>query len=199
MDNVVNDYLWTKQLSVIDHTELIKAAGMLELVLVDQFGPMPSKPPWPYGSFTSSLYKKYNFFSFVNTASLKLFEMLKLHVTPILDPNMQYVMQSWLNIFEKDNFIDWHGHWKPEMKVFHGYYCVNVGDTITSYRREDTKEFVYDVQNTDGLLVLGRSGEDEHKSSPWNDKYPRITIAFDFIPITTIKDYSINHFIPFKC
>ena len=56
------------------------------------------------------------------------------------------------------------------------------------------------VVSKEGLIVIGKSDGDEHSSSAWKEsKRPRITIAFDIIPVEAIpnKLYG-NHFIPFK-
>jgi hypothetical protein len=55
------------------------------------------------------------------------------------------------------------------------------------------------VYNKNGLLVFGDSAGDEHRSSKWNQPDPRITIAFDIVPVNKLDlSTEINHYIPFK-
>jgi hypothetical protein len=53
------------------------------------------------------------------------------------------------------------------------------------------------IPSKEGLLVIGRSNGDLHKSSEWLGDKPRVTLAFDISPIESIN-FKINHYIPFK-
>jgi hypothetical protein len=96
--------------------------------------------------------------------------------------NNQYYMQSWLNIYEKGQFIDWHDHWRPHQEAWHGFFCVDVEpNSKTSYMWPNMQEII-DIESKNNLLVIGTSNGDKHKSSSWENSYPRITIAFDIVP-----------------
>lgn len=152
-----------------------------------------------YGTVTTKLFKEYNFFTFASPEILKLYSELVKHLTPLVDPSRQYVMQAWVNVYRAGQFIDWHTHWEPELGAYHGFYCLNVGESQTHYRFTSNKEKIYTVDDSDGLIVFGKSAGDEHKSSEWHETEPRITIAFDVIPVESIKEqFIINHYIPFK-
>ena len=47
-------------------------------------------------------------------------------------------------------------------------------------------------------MVVGKSENDRHRSSIWNEEHrPRITIAFDIVPIESVDDpLEANYFIP---
>lgn len=113
-----------------------------------------------------------------------------------------YYIQCWLNVYKEDDFIDWHSHWPPESRSWHGFYCVNGANSSTSYCLPGKKIGQSDViiESKNDLLVLSRSDGDKHKSSPWkNDVAPRITIAFDIVPIEylNMKRTSLSHWVPF--
>lgn len=196
-NEIIPNYLWTIESDAnIDKSQLHKICLSAERLLKSKFK-APVKPD-VYGTFTTAIFKEYNIFTFATPDILKLYHNLVKHITPLLD-DRQYVMQAWVNVYRQGEFIDWHGHWAKELDAFHGFYCVNVADSKTYYRLSEDKEKIYTVDDTDGLIVIGRSAGDEHTSSPWTDSNPRITIAFDIVPVESIKEqFVINHYIPFK-
>jgi hypothetical protein len=112
-------------------------------------------------------------------------------------------MQAWLNVYRTGEFIDWHSHWPAEFESWHGFYCVDVEpNSSTTYRlfgKIPEKDDIV-VTSQDNLLVISRSDGDYHRSSEWNnpDK-PRITVAFDIIPMSKLyerRNYEKNHWIP---
>ena len=63
------------------------------------------------------------------------------------------------------NHIDWHGHWNATKKTYHGFYCVNtegVKPSHTKYRIPGVSNEII-VGSEDGLLVIGKSENDEHQ------------------------------------
>jgi len=112
-----------------------------------------------------------------------------------------YYIQSWLNFYWKGDFIDWHHHWPSYVNSWHGYYCIDVEPSKTSYRLEHTKKII-DVKNENNLLVLSKSLNDKHRTWPWQHENPRITIAFDIVPGPVVLNFEgenkmgINHWIP---
>lgn len=126
----------------------------------------------------------------------------------------KHFIQCWLNIYDKNKFLDWHSHWRRESKSWHGFVCVDTEpNSYTTYAWPDDvtrKELLLDVHSKDGLIVMGLSNGDVHKSSEWTvEDRPRITIAFDIVPaialstnsvVNAIKHNSnsmfVNHWIP---
>jgi len=189
---LIKNYLWTETTDEIDNKKLFDACLELEVLLRKQF-----KGP-PIGEkdqqlFTTSNFDKYNIFTYPNVEIQKLYHLVVSRVKKYLDTDTTYVLQSWLNVYRKGAFIGWHGHWPTPAKVWHGYYCVNTEGSITSYKVNKEQ---YDVINHDGLLIVGRSGEDSHQSSAWDQDVPRITIGYDIIPVESINQRKINHYIP---
>lgn len=192
MQTLIEDYLWCEDI-VLDNKELLLDCRDIEQFLVLNI--TDPEPIADYGSFTSANHKKYNLFNFHTPELNNLYKALQSTIIPKI-PKDHYMIQCWLNVFRRGQFIDWHAHWPAEHKVIHGYYCVNVGDSITSYKFPNGAGT--EVANRDGLLVFGKSEDDLHRSSEWTDeKVPRVTIAFDILPIWNIKETVFSrHYIP---
>lgn len=107
-----------------------------------------------------------------------------------------YYIQSWLNMYNKGDFIDWHWHWPDEANAYHGFYCVDTYPSHTSYVYED-HDIQMDIPSKDDRLVMSKSYRERHRTWPWTEDRPRITIAFDIVPRTHIKPFEwSNHWIP---
>jgi len=133
--------------------------------------------------------------------------------------NERYFMQSWLNYYQKGEFIDWHCHTQGDVGGWHGFFCLDVEpDSFTSYKwpnDPERKDLIIDVPSKNNKLVIGTSNSDLHRSSDWSHDRPRITIAFDILPLEHIYEgltqpydepkylnamrdvpFFVNHFIP---
>ncbi len=175
------------------NAELYQDLVWVEEQLKNKYGKQEINPT--YGSYTTQNYAQYNLFSFHTVSTNNLLKTFKDNLLPFL-PEQNYVIQCWLNVFKRGSFIDWHTHWDSSAKAYHGYYCVNVGNSYTSYKIPP--DIQYDVQNKNGLLVFGKSAGDQHKSSEWDDDAPRITVAFDLLPVIHNVQKTYNeHYIPF--
>lgn len=111
------------------------------------------------------------------------------------EPEGEYFIQCWLNIYRGDQFIPWHRHWPPSEGVYHGVYCVRGEGSITSYRDRANGLPDVDVVNHDDHVCISYSDGHEHRSYPWKGEGNRITIAFDIVPTQSIT-WGINHWIP---
>jgi len=193
INELIPNFLFSKMIQ-IDNKKLLENCLELEKYVIDKNGEQEISTL--AGSYTTQNFSKYNFFSYHTQQTSDLLENIREVVKPLL-PEKQYVIQCWLNVFKKGSFIDWHGHWESSARAYHGYYCVNVGNSYTSYKIPP--DIQYDVQNKNGLLVFGKSDGDKHKSSEWDEDFPRITIAFDLIPVVqnSIQKTYNEHYIPF--
>ena len=189
------DYLYSIQLNSIDNKKLVSFSLEVEKMLRKNL-PVNTDPSW-YGTFTTANHHAYNFLTFPNYEVGKLYQEILKNVSPLLE-DRPYMIKSWVNVFRKGEKVDWHNHWPADKKVWHGFYCVQVGDSHTDYRIPKVPHITR-VVSKEGLLVVGKSEDDQHRSSPWNEnKRPRITIAFDIVPIDSIDNkLNPNHFIPF--
>jgi hypothetical protein len=205
MKTIVQDYLWFTKLSNIDNNTLYDTCCKIDKKLREVLPPIAEDNF--YGCFSSYYHPKYNLLTFHSRELHKLHTNIVKNVMPLVDKNTQYYIRCWVNLFEPGMNIDWHMHWLPEAKAYHGFYCVNTqgeSQSYTDYRIPGQPNEIR-VMSEDGLLVFGKSDDDRHKSSPWenNDKY-RITIAFDIVPGESLEKYwpdynngySINNFIP---
>ena len=199
MITYVPDNLWGKMLPSIDNNQLIRDCLSAEEYLLRKVINEKDIELKVYGSKTTASFKQYNLLSFPIKSFQTLYHEIVSVIKPCL-PDEIHVIQCWLNVFRDGEFIDWHHHWKPEYRVVHGFYCVNVTPSFTEYRFKHLPEETLKVTSKEGLLVFGKSDGDEHRSSPWSDvSKPRITIAFDITPVSTfIPEVNlVNHYLPF--
>lgn len=150
-------------------------------------------------TMTTKLYMEYNVLMFAYHEFHSLYNQIRKTFHEVLENNdkneKNYYIQCWMNVYEKEQFIDWHGHWPPMANAWHGFYCVDCEPSKTTYKifGEDI-----DIPSEDGLLVIGESDGDIHRTWPWTESdRPRITIAFDIVPARFIDNNDwMNHWIP---
>ena len=200
MIEFTKDYLYAFDTDTIDNTKLYDRCLIIENILNTRF---PNADPSWYGNATSANNMHYNLFSFPDAELSKLYKFMVESITPLLDDE-PYVLKSWMNVYRAGQNVHWHGHWPSEFRVWHGFYCVNVGESATHYRIPKIEDIIV-VPSKEGRLVIGKSDGDKHKSTPWTDPTSvRITLAFDIVPLSTLgKDHPyentmINHFMPFN-
>lgn len=141
-----------------------------------------------YGSYSTENYHMYNTFNFPFYETSKLYRELVNNISPFLNKKEKYGVQCWFNVFRKGENIDWHSHWPPKSRVWHGFYCVYVEDSFTEYKYPPS-DTIIKVPSKEGRLVFGKSNNDLHRSSEWDNlNKARITIAFDIVPYKTIID-----------
>jgi hypothetical protein len=108
----------------------------------------------------------------------------------------KYYIQCWLNYYREGEFIDWHGHWPSRCNSWHGFVCVDVEPSVTTYSIPGKGEV--DVNNRDNTIVISRSDNDMHRTWPWPyaDRI-RMTIAFDIVPREHVDPNAwVNHWVP---
>tara|TARA_R100000963_G_C4642925_1_gene106622 strand:- start:1599 stop:2189 length:591 start_codon:yes stop_codon:yes gene_type:complete len=189
------NYLYGFKTDSINNKKLVDHCLRIEQTLIKNFSNID--PAW-YGNVPASHHDKYNLLTFPGVELNKLYAELVKNISELLDDKV-YVLKSWLNVFRKGQKVDWHPHWRPDKGVWHGFYCAQVGNSFTEYRIPRVSENVK-VKSEEGLVVIGKSAGDQHTSSVWTESQrPRVTIAFDIIPIESLSDdLAGNHFIPFK-
>ncbi len=173
-----------------------------------------------YENQTTNLFGNYNIFLFSSAPLHNLFRELVTFWNQVKPDDDIYYMQSWLNIYDESKSIGWHYHWTEKYHAWHGFFCVDVDVSKTSYclsppQYQESKKFDYqyqgkpileyneeyeivDVVGRDNFLIMSRSAGDTHRNIPWKiQDRPRITIAFDIVPGRHIfnEDWE-NHWIP---
>lgn len=108
----------------------------------------------------------------------------------------QFMLQGWFNInHTKKGKLDWHDHGGAGAPFFHGYYCVSAEPSITHYRIFDKYEF--DNVNKNNRAVLSETGH-PHAMADWDWEGPRITVAYDVIPLRYVQElgWTEQHWFP---
>jgi hypothetical protein len=110
----------------------------------------------------------------------------------------QYMIQGWFNInYNKKGKLDWHDHGPNGAPNFHGYYCVNAEPSITYYKIDG----VHEVENINknNRAILSEMTH-PHAMADWDWDGPRITVAYDLLPLQEVKKvFSLHdeqHWIP---
>jgi hypothetical protein len=147
--------------------------------------------------YTTEIYNKYNLFTFTYYNFSLLFKEIQKAFKHIHTREEPHFVQAWLNIYRENMGLDWHSHWPSKFKAYHGYFCLDVEPSITTYIIPNIKNEVL-VKNINNSIVIGKSDGDKHKTVVWEDsEHPRITIAFDIMPAKILNDNKlINHWIP---
>jgi len=193
-----DNYLYGFETNTIDNKALYNDCMRAEQVL-DKYWPMVDDVGW-YGNKTSSANPFYSLLTFPTKNFNQLYHLLVENISPILEKEKTYMIKSWMNIYRKGQSVKMHKHWPEEIKSWHGFYCVNVGEneSETVYKFPNNEKEIH-VTSKNGLIVVGKSAGDKHRSSVWEKSdSDRITLAFDILPYDKILFGQINHWIPFK-
>ena len=145
---------------------------------------------------TTKEFSKYNCFMYPLDQFYELYKEIQIMYNEVRENDDVSYIQCWLNVYKKGQFIDWHGHWDENFNAWHGFYCVDVEpNSFTEYRFVN-EDWEFLIPSKNNLLVMGKSKNDEHRSSPWEHDNPRITIAYDILPKKHVPIKDINHWIP---
>lgn len=199
--NLHGDHVYTRKLN-LDLDQLKTNAMFMKEYIIKNFCGVPSKEASLSGQDTmmSKLFNKYNYFLYPLSGNHGLFLEIQKIFHDVCPSKDAHFMQCWINVFNRGEFIDWHSHWLPEWNSWHGFYCLDVEPNSHTTYKIQGREIVVNSENN--LLVISKSGLDQHRSSVWNEDYPRITIAFDIVPENKLNTCFLsgrgaqNHWIP---
>jgi hypothetical protein len=190
----MNSYIFTKKIDVDREVLRSTVYKVAERAIRDHSAKLENDSTYfGKGSPTTRMYKWYNFFE--EPEAQELFKELQIFFKETFKPTQKYVIQSWVNIHKKGEFLGWHGHWPREAMSYHGYFCVDAEPSFTSYKIPGHTEDVA-VPNKDGVLLVSPSQGDKHCVSEWKEDRDRITIAFDIVPWIKVP-VDNTHMIPF--
>jgi hypothetical protein len=152
-------------------------------------------------TLSTKLFDRYNYLMYPLPGIHNLYRSIQKVFREVnTDSYDDYFIQCWLNFYYKGDFIDWHGHWETKADSWHGFYCLDVEPNSYTQYKFLHDEKVITVPSQDNLIVISRSGNDQHKSSEWTEDRPRITIAFDIVPAQKLFEVGAyrnpNHWIP---
>jgi len=160
------------------------------------------KDAWLSSSSVSTIkWTEYNVFQFYDKGIYNLYKNISDVVKEACEyykvnfEDQKYMIQGWFNInHNKKGRLDWHDHGGPWAPYFHGYYCVKAEPSTTWY-----KVFDKDVpnENKDNRLIISEMGH-PHAMQDWDWEGPRITIAYDIVPLSNLIaiDAQPQHWIP---
>lgn len=197
MKNYYN-YLYTKKLNLNLNDIHESNVRMNQIVMECFYEDSLNNNYMSKAAKTTKVFDRYNVFLYPFKGYHELFTSTQKMFHEVANPQEPHYIQAWLNVYQKGDFIDWHSHWDADKKVWHGFYCADVEtqDSHTLYRIPGVEEELK-IDSVNNLLVLGKSENDEHKSSEWNVDHPRVTIAFDIIPYWALQNGGpLNHYIP---
>lgn len=156
--------------------------------------------PWDSSnSVTTINWNKYNVFQMYNPNIHNLFKAVREMTIEACDhyglnfDKEQFMVQGWFNInYNHSGKLDWHEHGGNGAPHFHGYYCVKAEPSITHYR---VFEKEIENNNKNNRAILSETGH-PHAMGDWDWDGPRITIAYDVIPLRLIPREWEQHWIP---
>lgn len=197
--NVYHDYIITKKLNLDLGKMMISCQKLYDLVDKNFNNPLYNGAYADASnkiSLTTKLYNNYNIFFYSFEGFHELYEQIQMMFRECCIDEERYYIQAWLNVYKQGQFIDWHHHWHPEDRSWHGYFCVECEPSKTTYRIPGVQE-EFDVVSQNNLLVMSRSNGDTHRTWPWEyaDR-DRITIAFDIVPRNENINTWLNHWMP---
>ena len=148
------------------------------------------------GSPSTQLYETYNVFLCPMHGFAELYNLIIKYFKDKEPSFKDYAVAGWVNVYRDGGYLDWHKHGKDIHQHdgrWHGYVCVNAEPSKTLYRNDNG--LVKTIENQNGYITLSPAGM-AHRTTPWNETRPRITIAFDFIKRQDIDPYNITRWIP---
>jgi len=190
------DYIYTRQ-TKLDLENIKSSAHIIHALAKDKFYD-PAGRLDPNVQLDYKIWAKYNLLMYPLPGFHDLYNEIKsMFDLCNTDKNNKYYIQSWVNFYYHNDFIEWHYHSPKEHNAWHGFLCVDCEPSYTAYKILNYPEIIR-IPSENGTIVLSRSGEDQHRTAPWPDTTrPRITIAFDIIPQEFIRyDEFLNHWIP---
>lgn len=155
------------------------------------------------GSISTVKWSEYNVFQFYNEEVYNVFSAIKDLVVEACDyygvdfKKEQYFVQGWFNINDrKVGKLNWHDHGGPWAPFYHGYYSIKAEPSSTFYKLENRDDMIVENQNKDNRLILSEMGH-PHAMGDWDWDGPRITLAYDIVPLKYLAATSEpQHWVP---
>jgi hypothetical protein len=155
------------------------------------------------GSISTVKWSEYNVFQFYNEEVYNVFSAIKDLVLEACDyygvdfKKEQYFVQGWFNINDrKTGKLNWHDHGGPWAPFYHGYYSIKAEPSSTFYKLENREDMIVENQNKDNRLILSEMGH-PHAQGDWDWDGPRITLAYDIVPLKFLAATSEpQHWVP---
>lgn len=165
--------------------------------------PVGDQEAWKSSNSVSTMkWRQYNVFQFHSTGIYNLYKSIRSMVLEACEyydldfEKEQFMVQGWFNItYSGKGKLDWHDHGPFGAPNFHGYYSVNAEPSVTHYRVFDKDIENHNINNRAILSEMGHP----HAMADWDWDGPRITVAYDVIPLRDIQKFGMDqeqHWIP---
>jgi hypothetical protein len=170
---------------------LMKKYDQIESESLRGISAMDSSDIWVESQSRSTIkWREYNVFQFYSPEIYNLYLNVRETVKEACDyykinyNDQRFMIQGWFNInYNKKGKLDWHDHGPHGAPHFHGYYCVSAEPSSTFYKINNKKE-VENI-NKNNRLIVSEMGH-PHAMADWDWDGPRITIAYDIIPLSNL-------------
>jgi hypothetical protein len=184
-------------------SELQNRYEKIEQAKITGVTPVTDKDLWKESNSVSTMkWRQYNVFQFHSIGIYNLYKAVKemtQEACSYYDLDFEkekFMLQGWFNInYTKKGKLDWHDHGPTGAPNFHGYYCVSAEPSVTHYKVFDNE---VENQNINNRAVLSEMGH-PHAQADWDWDGPRITIAYDVIPLRDLQRFAMDqeqHWIP---
>lgn len=163
------------------------------------------------GAITKIGMKHYNIFTFLNPEIYNLYIALKELTKNACDyynldfKKEKYLIHGWFNLDNKsnknevnpiDNPHHFHDHFGGQgAPHFHGYYCVDAEPSSTYYAISKNENNIFENINKNNRAIISETGH-PHGRGDWFENRPRITIAYDIIPSSSLTGAENGKWIP---
>ena len=165
--------------------------------------PVQEGEPWETSKSVSTVkWREYNVFQFYTPEIYELYLNVRDMVKEACEyydldfKNEKFMMQGWFNInYAKKGKLDWHDHGPSGAPNFHGYYSVSAEPSQTYYNVFGKEVINHNKNNRAILSEMGHP----HAMADWEWDGPRITMAYDVIPLKTLMEVASGneqHWIP---
>jgi hypothetical protein len=165
--------------------------------------PVGENEHWKKSNSVSTMkWRQYNVFQFHSTGIYNLYKAIRSMTIEACDyygldfDKEQFMVQGWFNITHTGKGkLDWHDHGPNGAPNFHGYYSVSAEPSTTHYLVFDKETENNNINNRAVLSEMGHP----HAMADWDWEGPRITIAYDIIPLRDLQKFAMNqeqHWIP---
>ena len=165
--------------------------------------PVGENEHWKQSNSVSTMkWRQYNVFQFHSTGIYNLYKAIRSMTIEACDyygldfDKEQFMVQGWFNITHSGKGkLDWHDHGPNGAPNFHGYYSVSAEPSTTHYLVFDKETENNNINNRAVLSEMGHP----HAMADWDWEGPRITIAYDIIPLRDLQKFAMKqeqHWIP---
>jgi pullulanase/glycogen debranching enzyme len=181
--------------------ELQARYSMIENAELDGVTPVGENEAWKSSNSVSTMkWRQYNVFQFHIPGIRNLYDAVSEMVHEACDyyeldfKKQEFMLQGWFNInYSHSGKLDWHEHGPNGAPNFHGYYAVKAEPSETHYITTNQERKIN--VNIDNRAVLSEMGH-PHAMGDWTWDGPRITVAYDVMPLRSLIGSEEQHWLP---